>query len=822
MASTQLEAALVISARDRTRPGLLSAQRNVHSAAAAMQASAHRMFTGLGDLSMLLAGGVAAAGIYKIGQAALEGDAAMRRLAVTAGVTAREMQMYESAFALGATGSRTSVRELTTSVDGLVTAGLSLDVAARSAPTIAKTAKATGAAIDEVTQATVALISNLNFTPSNLERAMDMMVAGGKLGAFEVRDMAREFPGMAASAAKLGIQGERGLAMLVSMAQVVRQTTATGSEAATSLIDFMEKLASPDVGKNLKKLGVDVEKVFKDAKGDGVKFTKDMLQEIQRITQGDPFKLAQIFGDKEARAAAAALLRDLGKLDEMIGQVANSTGEMGRDFEKQTKGAAAGIERMTAAWQTWLSVVSKGARPALDNMSNIIAKALEKDADARTVQNELPANLEQGAKGKPFTGITADTVGVLREINAENTRILKGRDAGWVPAGEAIDATRVVGRYYGARQAYRDGRMPIEEFHGAADPYERRRAELDRREAFYLSRGGDRTDAQMAKDADALRTERAAVAKEANDPAIAGMVREMAKERLAEVERKLKALEGFIKARAEDTRPKTPGGGTTVPAAIPTPSPRGTAIPTPRPGLAVYDPTDVQAAIDRANRIRPGSRVKDDLVVPSRPSDVFPGFDMAFDAPAVAGPNRPRRPARGFNLAYGPEDLPTAAVGKSALQLAGVFDEATGIIATATSALSKFRPPTQKETWGLKEPWPMDEKPGGGYRSRINPGGTPMTFYDGGGDGGAVDDLGAKLRSAGDAFISALRSPGTIEAVVTQPVKAQLEGRASVDVRVAVTGGQVVSARSSSSGHIQTNVGTSMPHLNRRPDRRDE
>lgn len=473
-----IEAVLRLMAVDRTGPGLRSAQRNltgfrreVASLHSSMGPGGSGLFGGplVKAMGGLIAFETARRAAVALADAGIDVDRQLKAIKVTAGATAAEMETFQRKMQLAAGETQTSSRDLASSAGDLVAAGLDLGTASASVGTIAKGAKASGAALGEMNQAAIALIQNLGFTPDTLMTGIDEMIKGGKAGMFEMKDMAREFPAMAASASKLGMKGADGLAQIVAMAQIVRQSTATGAEAAVDINNFLGKLAAPDTKKNLKKFGVDVEAVFKRAKASGKDFTHEMLLEIQRVTKGDPFKISQIFGDVQANAGVSALLKDLGALDGLIEKIKNSAGETMRDFAERTDGASAAVDHLAASWRTLLDMSGKKlndlsgptAEKVASTIDRIVAGQSEYDAYFAEAQKPSPDKLN-GAVSRGVIEVAlakaqkeADALGLKGEdrsryltASARATGANVGFQAGVVPpevaAETAMRAARVI------------------------------------------------------------------------------------------------------------------------------------------------------------------------------------------------------------------------------------------------------------------------------------------------------------------------------------------------------------------------------------------
>ena len=92
--------------------------------------------------------------------------------------------------------------------------------------------------------------------PEQAMKNLEINYKQGKLGSFELKDMARYLPSLGPAAAAAGFTGENGLRDLVSMLQVMRKGSGTSEEAAASMQNVLQKMMSEETAKRFKKFGV--------------------------------------------------------------------------------------------------------------------------------------------------------------------------------------------------------------------------------------------------------------------------------------------------------------------------------------------------------------------------------------------------------------------------------------------------------------------------------------------------------------------------------------------------------------------------------------
>ncbi len=143
-------------------------------------------------------------------------------------------------------------------VDTLLGFGLDVDKTMEALPGIGKTATAYNAEVTDLAKAVFSSIDNLKVAAKDVPKILDSMAYSGKEGAFEIKDMAAEFPALTASAQALGMTGVDAVSKLTAALQIARKGAATGSEAATNTANLMQKIQAQDAVKKWKAFNVDI------------------------------------------------------------------------------------------------------------------------------------------------------------------------------------------------------------------------------------------------------------------------------------------------------------------------------------------------------------------------------------------------------------------------------------------------------------------------------------------------------------------------------------------------------------------------------------
>jgi TP901 family phage tail tape measure protein len=315
----------------------------------------------------------------------------MTRIGVTAGASAaattkasEDVQRLAKDFAL-------PIDQAVRGLDTLVASGQSLEQAMTFLPSVLATAQAAGAATDDIANTALKAADSLKIQTKDLQRAFDIMVAGGKAGQFELRDMAQYIPSLANSFASIGYKGEAGLQKLIALMQTVRQDTGDASSAATQLQNIFLKYNSEEVAKNFKDLGI---KDFTQQLDNARKAGRDVLDVFLELTnqaiKGDMSKLGRLFSDQEFRLGVQSLLTSRDAYKEFIDAVNGSKveGTVMQDLNRVLSDTQAKIDQISNSWDRFLkslgAAVSAPVSGFLDTVSNALNfdEALRKGAAA--------------------------------------------------------------------------------------------------------------------------------------------------------------------------------------------------------------------------------------------------------------------------------------------------------------------------------------------------------------------------------------------------------------------------------------------------------
>jgi hypothetical protein len=166
----------------------------------------------------------------------------------------------------------------------MIAAGLDRGLVDASIGDISKAATAANAEFNDMADVATTLMQTLNVPADQLKDSLGALVVAGKLGSFELKDMARYFPTLTSQMAKFGVTGREAVNFLGSALQIARKGTADPAEAANNLKNFLSKILMPATIKNFKDAGVDIEGVMRDAAVKGINPIEAVLQKITKLT----------------------------------------------------------------------------------------------------------------------------------------------------------------------------------------------------------------------------------------------------------------------------------------------------------------------------------------------------------------------------------------------------------------------------------------------------------------------------------------------------------------------------------------------------------
>ena len=253
--------------------------------------------------------------------------------------------------------------------------------------------------ITDGASAAYANLNNLKVPIGQTAKALDIMAAAGNAGAFEVKDMARHFPGLTAQMQALGQKGVPAVADLSAALQIARRGAGDADEAANNVKNLLSKINSPATIKAFQKnFGVDLPAALKQAYAKGKTPLEAIADLTMKATGGDMSKLGFVFEDMQAQSALRSLIQNMDEFRKMRAEIAKSSGTTDRAFDQRVARDA------TVQWRAFLGTASRLAivlgttlLPVVTNVMDIVGRTAERFGDWAQANPALAASLMQGA-----------------------------------------------------------------------------------------------------------------------------------------------------------------------------------------------------------------------------------------------------------------------------------------------------------------------------------------------------------------------------------------------------------------------------------------
>lgn len=327
------------------------------SAQAAAAAEKRRAWLmGTASIAAYAAGNLAKKAIVDF--AALERE--VKRIGITADASDAQIRSVSTTIMQMAQDAAMPLSDVYDGFNALVSAGRSWDEALDFLPAVVKTAQAAGAETRDIAATADALAGSMHIAGGEMQLAFDKLVKGGKLGKFELKDMASYLPSILPQMAALGYTGLDGLEKSVALLQTMRLQTGTASEAATNLTNVLGKIYSPELARAFKKqFNIDLPKSLDLAKRNGKDLLDAFIQIARKATNGDMDKLAKVFTDQQLRAGVMTLIQMSKELGVFQAGVKDAAGAVDRDLGRVLEDTQADIDRLSNSWEGFVTNLGK-------------------------------------------------------------------------------------------------------------------------------------------------------------------------------------------------------------------------------------------------------------------------------------------------------------------------------------------------------------------------------------------------------------------------------------------------------------------------------
>ena len=257
-------------------------------------------------------------------------------------------------------------------LDVLISSGRNLEDSMSFLPSVLQTARASGAATEDIANTANKAATALKLQASDMGAAFDIMVAGGKAGQFELKDMALFIPTIANQFATLGYSGQDGLKRLIAILQVLRERTGTAGDAATQATNVFSKIFSEQTEKNFKDFGIDLPKEMKAAKEAGEDLVAAFTRLSLKALDGDLSKMPKLFTDLQVQQGMTTLLAAGDSMQKFMDAM-NDGGVMGgvlRDLQVIIESTQTSLNRLAETWDAFMKAIGGTVAPPATAVMN--------------------------------------------------------------------------------------------------------------------------------------------------------------------------------------------------------------------------------------------------------------------------------------------------------------------------------------------------------------------------------------------------------------------------------------------------------------------
>lgn len=352
-----------------------------------------------------IAAGITTTGMIAMGTSAVKQYAqferTMTRIGVTAGASADKVRDASETVRQLAFDFAMPIEQAVAGLDTLVASGMSLEQAMAFLPSVLATAQAAGAATEDIANTAIKASTALGIEADRMQAAFDIMVAGGKAGQFELKDMAAFIPNLANSFSNLGYKGEEGLQRLIAVLQTLRTGTGDAGAAATAAGEIFGKMFAPEVVKNFDELGVNIKDRMAEAKAAGEDLMKAYVRISEETMKANPkATLVDLFSDKQMRDGMLTLMKMDDAWRDFDEAVSSSDvgGSVERDLAVVLDGTQAKIDRLSSSWSTFMNTLGSSLSGPVGGALDAVSGYLSYD------QAVAKSNAEEGRPWRLFYG----------------------------------------------------------------------------------------------------------------------------------------------------------------------------------------------------------------------------------------------------------------------------------------------------------------------------------------------------------------------------------------------------------------------------------
>ncbi|SQP82336.1 phage tail tape measure protein [Escherichia coli] len=177
-------------------------------------------------------------------------------------------------------------------LDALLKDGISFETASKWLPELMKYATASGASATDLAKVMIKGKKTFGFRDEDISTVLNMAIAAGKEGSFELNDMARWLSQQMGAASAAGMKGKDDFVKILALNEAAAITAGSSDEAGNNVVNLLAKLTSKDIetaaaGINYNGKGIDFSGTLTEARENGLNPIDALSSLIDKIVASD-------------------------------------------------------------------------------------------------------------------------------------------------------------------------------------------------------------------------------------------------------------------------------------------------------------------------------------------------------------------------------------------------------------------------------------------------------------------------------------------------------------------------------------------------------
>lgn len=182
--------------------------------------------------------------------------------------------------------------EAAETLDALLKDGISFETANKWLPDLMKYATASGASATDLANVMIKGKKTFGFMDEDISTVLNMAIAAGKEGSFELNDMARWLSAQMGAASAAGMTGMDDFTKLLALNEAAGITAGSSDEAGNNVVNLLAKLTSKDIenaakGIDINGKGIDLPGTLAEARKNGLDPVETLSEVIDKIVTND-------------------------------------------------------------------------------------------------------------------------------------------------------------------------------------------------------------------------------------------------------------------------------------------------------------------------------------------------------------------------------------------------------------------------------------------------------------------------------------------------------------------------------------------------------